>query len=62
MTITKQKHTHRYRNQLVAAGGEREGEGRGKAEVSNQEMRTSVYKINKYENILYTTGNIASIL
>ena len=47
MTITKQKQTHRYRNQLVAAGGEREGEGRGKAEVSNQEMQTSVYKINK---------------
>lgn len=47
MTITKQKQPHRYRNQLVAAGGEREGKGRGKAEVRGQEMRTSVYKINK---------------
>ena len=49
MNITKQKWTHREQ-----ISGYQWGEGRGE--------ETTMYKINKYRDILYSTRNINKIL
>ena len=60
VTITKKKQIHNSKEQT---SGYQWGEGRGsgKIGVGDQEVQTLRYKIN-YNDILYSTGNVASIL
>ena len=57
----KQKQTYRYRKQLLAAKGEKEGE-RGK--IRGIELRDTkyYYKTDKQQDILYSTGNYSQYL
>ena len=61
MDITKHKQTHRYREQT---SGYQWGEGRSKGQDRDWGLRGTnyfMYKINKLQDILYSTGNIANI-
>ena len=58
--ITKQKQTHRFREQTSSyQWGERRG--RGRIGVGGKDVQTIRFKIS-YKDVLYNTGNIASIL
>ena len=52
--FTKQKQTHRHRKQTMVTKGERRG--RDKLGVWEQQIHTTIYKINN-KDLLYSTGN-----
>ena len=62
MNITKQKETHRHReeNQLVISTEERE-RWRKKIGKGDKEVQITMYKKISYKDILYSTGNIVNI-
>ena len=51
MNKTKQKQTHKYREQIVGSRGERGG-GRGKIGEGNLEVHTARYKIHKLQGCM----------
>ena len=58
MSIIKQKHIHKYRQQTSGYQW-KEGKGRGNRGVGDYEVQTTLLY---YEDILYSTGNIVKIL
>lgn len=62
MNTTKKKQTHRYREPLVISGVRRGG--RGKIELGDYEVQTTMYKIIQLQGYIYSTseGNSAIIL
>ena len=48
MYRTKQKHTYRYREQIMVTSGERE-EDRGKIGIGKCQPQTTIYKMNKLQ-------------
>ena len=58
VNITKQKQTHRHREQT---SGSQCGGGRGTIGEGDEEVQATMYKI-IYKDTLYHTGNLANIL
>ena len=61
MTITKQKQTHRYREQTSGYQGEREDE-KGKIGVEVKKYKLLYIQYVNYRDILYNTRTIANTL
>ena len=61
LNITKNKHTHRYREQTRGTSGEMKGGG-GQIGVKDSEVQTTMYKVSKPQDMLYSSGNISDIL
>ena len=61
VTMTKNKHTHRYREQTSGTSWEMK-EGGGQIGVKDSEAQTTMYKVSKPQDILYSSGNVSHIL
>ena len=58
--FTKQKQTHRPRNKFMVTKGEG-GVGRDKLEVWDQQMHTTIYKIDKQQGFTVWQRELQSI-
>ena len=60
VNITKNKQTHRYREQISCYQWREEREGGGNIRIEEYEVQTLRYKIS-YKDIMYNAKNIANI-